>query len=278
MAALCGQHGPSCWPGEQRGDTGTPAQGQAPQASWAPSGVLLAAAGLGRQDGHGTRVGSVPSASCDGDTDMPRAPTQPRRAGGMGTAPLSASGHSKGDKQPVAPSTRAPCLRCGCPHAPSCKSILWGGHGQGRVAPRCSSGSSMSSDAAACGAGLELGGAGSDLPVSRCEPLPHPRGATSTVSHGTAGGGPPVKEMPRPCLQRSITTRPGSPARRQQASRGSGAGSPPRDPPPQSCRSGQGLTPWRGRRGSSSGAAGRFAAEPERRWAASSPRLCGGLP
>lgn len=41
---------------------------------------------------------------------------------------------------------------------------------------------------------------------------------------------------------------------------------------------GQGLTPWRGRRGSSTGAAGRSAAEPERRSAASWPRLCGARP
>lgn len=50
----------------------------------------------------------------------------------------------------------------------------------------------------------------------------------------------------------------------------------PEAPPP--CQHRQQLTPWQGRRGSSTGAAGRSAAEPERHWAASWPRLCGALP
>lgn len=93
--------------------------------------------------------------------------------------------------------------------------------------------------------------------------------------------GPPAKEMSCPSVQCSITTCPGprSPARWQQASRDPSP-LPPREAPwhPPLRQRGQRLTPWRGRRGSSTGAAGRFAAEPERCWAASWSRLCGGLP
>lgn len=87
----------------------------------------------GRTDTASGRAPSPPPAV----TGTRMCPVLRRSQGGrgaMGTASPSASSHSDGDKQPVAPSTRAPCPGCGWPHGPSSKSIFWGGHGQGRVA------------------------------------------------------------------------------------------------------------------------------------------------
>lgn len=122
------------------------------------------------------------------------------------------------------------------------------------------------------------------------------RQGTSLTSQGTSmglgwwgdtrlAGGPPAKEMPCPSVQCSITACPSPKEPHTLAAGISGhrgrepSPLPPRSPtapPPRQHR--QRLTPWRGRCGSSTGAAGRFAAEPERCWAASWLRLCGGLP
>lgn len=114
-------------------------------------------------------------------------------------------------------------------------------------------------------------------------PVSRPRAPPWGYTHGRTPGGQggpqkrrylvPVCSAPSP--PQPCTLAPGVSGRRGRDPSPPCLRSPEAPPP---CQHGQRLTPWQGRRGSSTGAAGRSAAKHGRHWAASWPRLCGALP